>query len=138
VSDSFKPVFKIAVTVVLSLALCLALVAGLAACGDDATDDTGDATTTSAEEALDQDLIGVWQSLSEEAGGTIEFTADGLMIAVADDPALDMMELGYRTEGGMLVVIDEGTDTPGVAYTVEGDILTLDADPVETYQRILE
>jgi hypothetical protein len=151
VSDSLKAAFKIAGSVVLALALCLGLVVGLAACGgDDATDGTGDATTTLVEDvaavtaesralgtavAIDDALIGSWHS--EETGETLQFTVDGALI-ITSDTEPGTTEYGYGVVEGTVVISFDGAEGGTAGYSIDGDILTMD-DPVGqpvTYDRV--
>jgi hypothetical protein len=146
VFDSLKGSFKVAGAVVLALVLCLAMATAIVACGgDDATATTVEVTTTVSEDtattaadgtatseaaaAIDEALVGKWAITAEEtgtgSGGTIEFTADGKMIMVSDDPAEGTIELTYTADGANILASVGGVEQASAAYVIEGETLTI-------------
>jgi hypothetical protein len=157
VSDSVRPVLRVAGTTFLTLALGCALVLGLAACGGGATDTTAgvaltevDGTPVTADGApvtaegtatseavgpIDQALVGKWYL--ESTAETLEFTADGRMV-VTSDVEEGTVEYTYTADGQTAVIID-GMDRFTRTYSIDGKALTMtdsEAGESVTYARV--
>ena len=100
---------------------------GVAACGSD--DGGGDG------------LVGQWRSVGSEMGGTLEFTADGKMIAAGEEPEDGSIEFSYSTDGDEILLGEAGgSEMQSVAtYSIEGDTLTIidsETGEPDVYERI--
>jgi len=113
--------------------------------GDTATTAGGDTGTSTAAAQIDEALLGKWAITADEAatdfGGTLEFTRDGRMIAVSDDPEEGTVEFAYSADGTNLIITMQGQEQPASTYKIEGDVLTIsDAETgdSESYTRVTE
>lgn len=136
-------------TLVLALFTMVACCLASVGCGS-ADDTTTSVPTTSVPAAttetssayhwqIDEELIGVWQPIDTGSEAVLEFTRDGRMLILSEDPSQESIEGHYRAEDGMLILVNHlGVDEVIVPYSIEGGILSItdgNNGIVETYQK---